>query len=100
MERLRERRQHKRFITRNTEYHLRETQCVGVRCRRSGAWIEDHLALGQRLSGGLSRTPHGYAPAPPGPGASLWFDAGGLDIITSTVETEARPEREAVWHYV
>jgi len=94
-----ERRLNKRYITLNTEYHVSEDTCVGVRCRHSEAWIEDHMAVGRNLSGGLIRTSHGYTPARPGPGASLWFDAGGMDIVTSTVITVDRPEKVAVEYY-
>ena len=94
-----ERRLNRRYITLNTEYHVAEDRCVGVKCRHSDAWIEDHMAVGRSLSGGLVRTSHGYTPARPGPGASLWFDAGGMDIVTSTVITVDRPEKLAVGNY-
>lgn len=73
------------FSTLNSDYHVDEDTCVGVKCRHSEAWIKDHMAVGRNLSGGLIRTSFGYTPARPGPGASLWFDAGGMDIVTSTV---------------
>ena len=38
------------FLTRNSEYHIQAGACIGVRDRRSGAWIADHVALGQRLA--------------------------------------------------
>ena len=94
-----ERRLNRRYITLNTEYHVAQELCVGVRCRHSDAWIEDHMAVGRSLSGGLVRTSHGYTPARPGPGASLWFDAGGMDIVTSTVLTVDRPEKVEVTNY-
>ena len=45
-----ERRKHRLFVTQNTEYHLREETCVGVRDLWSGRWREDHPAVGRRLS--------------------------------------------------
>ena len=48
-----DRRIHKVYVTRNTEYHLRKDQCVAVRDRRSGEWLRAHLALKQRIHGGL-----------------------------------------------
>jgi len=95
-----ERRHHRRFVTLNTEYHLHDDRCVGVRCRRSGAWVVDHPALGTDLAGGLRRTRHGWAPGLPDEGVSLWFDAGGMDIVTSPVIEENRPERYVVGNYL
>lgn len=95
-----ERRRHRRFITRNTEYHLRDEACVAVRCRNTGAWISDHPALGTLLAGGLKQTPFGYARGEAEEGTCLWFDAGGVDVVTSRVEAENRPEREALPHYL
>ena len=95
-----ERRRHRRFLTRNTEYHLKDEQCVGVRCRESGEWFIDHVALGKALAGGMSRTAYGYEPAPPAPGASLWFDAGNSNVITSTVEAQDRPEKASLQAYL
>ena len=37
-----ERRRHRLFVTQNTEYHLREQLCVGVRDLWSGRWRDDH----------------------------------------------------------
>jgi hypothetical protein len=34
-----ERRIHRIFVTRNSEYHVRRNVCVGVRDRRSGEWL-------------------------------------------------------------
>ncbi|MGD8859856.1 MAG: hypothetical protein PVI30_07580 [Myxococcales bacterium] len=38
------------FVTRNSEYHVRGHVCFGVRDRRSGLWVQDHWACGQRLA--------------------------------------------------
>lgn len=40
-----DRRLHRVFFTRHTEYHLRGDECVGVRDRDSGTWMTDHAAL-------------------------------------------------------
>jgi len=95
-----ERRRHRRFVTHNTEYHLRDDLCVAVRCRSTSAWIEDHPALGTILAGGLKRTPYGYARGEASEGTCLWFDAGGVDLVTSKVQDENRPEVDAVMHYL
>jgi hypothetical protein len=41
---------HRVFLTRRSEYHVRNHVCFGVRDRRTGAWVADHWALGQRLA--------------------------------------------------
>ena len=40
-------------MTRNTEYHFRDEFCVAVRDRRSGDFLPGHLAIQQRLNGGI-----------------------------------------------
>src|SRR6187549_387121 len=40
-----ERRRHRVYMTRNTEYHFRDGVCVAVRDRRTGDWLPGHLAL-------------------------------------------------------
>jgi hypothetical protein len=41
---------HRLFLTRKSEYHVRGHMCFGVRDRRTGQWLLDHWALGQRLA--------------------------------------------------
>lgn len=98
----RERRIHKVFVTRNTEYHVRRNLCVGVRDRRSGEWLRAHLALRCQLSGSL-RFSHdgGVEPRPGNPsvGESLFFQAAGRDLVTSTVVSVERPRRDIVEQY-
>lgn len=96
-----ERRRHKRYVTNNTEYHMRGDMCVAVRNRQTGTWLARHDALGTRLVGGLARTAHGFALSLAGePGASLWFKRKGLDVVTSAVEQVNRPPRSAILHYL
>ena len=98
----RERRIHKVFVTRNTEYHVRRNLCVGVRDRRTGEWMHGHLALRSRVSGGLTFLSEGGVRASeglPGVGESLFFMATGRDLVTSPVVRVERPEREIVAHY-
>jgi len=97
-----ERRIHKVFVTRNTEYHVRSGMCVGVRDRRSGQWLRSHLALRSRISGGLRfNGVGGITPSPGRPeiGESLFFQAAGRDLITSTVLSIERPEKSIVGEY-
>ncbi|AKF05799.1 hypothetical protein [Sandaracinus amylolyticus] len=97
-----ERRIHKVFVTRNTEYHVRRDVCVAVRDRRSGEWLRGHLALRQRVHGGLKFTrAGGILPnlGQPGVGESIFFHAGGRDLVTSPVLSVERPEKRVVSTY-
>ncbi|HJK99436.1 MAG TPA: hypothetical protein RMF84_19575, partial [Polyangiaceae bacterium LLY-WYZ-14_1] len=93
-EAIRERRIHKVFVTRNTEYHVRRALCVEIRDRRSGEWLRSHLALRCQLAGSLRFTEDGgVEPRTSGPsiGESLFFQAQGRDLVTSTVVSVDRP---------
>ncbi len=97
-----ERRVHKMFVTRNTEYHVRRDLCVAVRDRRSGRWLRGHLALRSRVAGGLRFTPEGGIVATeeqPAVGDALFFHAPGRDLVTSPVVSVERPPKEAVESY-
>ena len=96
-----ERRRHKQYTTRNSEYHLRGQLCVGVRNRSTGIWITEHEALGTRLLGSLARTAHGFALAPTGEiGSALWFNSNGFDVVTGVVREMNRPHRSTILHYL
>ena len=97
-----DRRIHKVFVTRNTEYHLCKDECVAVRDRRSGEWLRAHLALRQRIHGGLRFTRAGGIRATvgmPDIGESMFFHAEGRDLVTSPVLSIDRPERKVVSRY-
>jgi hypothetical protein len=97
-----ERRIHKVFVTRNTEYHLRRDVCVAVRDRRSGEWLRGHLALRQRVHGGLRFTRSGgILPnlGLPSVGESIFFHADGRDLLTSPVLDIERPAKKIVTDY-
>lgn len=97
-----ERRVHKVFVTRNTEYHLRKGVCVAVKDRLSGEWLRAHLALSQKVHGGLRFTRAGGIHAhvgQPGVGESLFFHAAGRDLVTSPVLSVERPQRDVVASY-
>lgn len=99
---LAERRVHKVFVTRNTEYHIRKDVCVAVRDRRSGEWLRGHLALRQRVHGGLKFTrAGGILPnlGTPGIGESIFFHADGRDLVTSPILNVDRPEKKIVLDY-
>ncbi|HFE45559.1 MAG TPA: hypothetical protein ENJ18_08695 [Nannocystis exedens] len=89
------RRRHRVFATKFTEYHLREDECVGVRDRESGSWFRNHAALRLRA---IQVPPQGQDPRWLGRRIQFW---GRLaDIVTSPVVEVGRPERWAVENYV
>jgi hypothetical protein len=97
-----ERRRHRVYVTRNTEYHFRDGFCVAVRDRRTGDFLHGHLALARRVHGGLRFFTNGaIAPNPgePLPGESLYFATDGRDLVTSPVEQIERPCKELMTAY-
>src|SRR5579872_1276671 len=97
-----ERRRHRVYVTRNTEYHFRDGRCVAVRDRRTGDYLHGHLALDQRVEGGIRFFGNGsLAPnlGDPRPGESLYFASEGRDLVTSALEKVERPKREVVAAY-
>jgi hypothetical protein len=97
-----ERRIHQIFVTRNTEYHVRSSTCVGVRDRHSGHWVTEHFARGRAVSGALRISDGGAISASPGlprVGESMYFEASGRDLVTSLIIAVERPRREIVAQY-
>ncbi len=97
-----ERRRHRVYVTRNTEYHFRDGFCVAVRDRRSGDFLHGHLALRRRIQGGLRFFSNGAIvpnSGDPQPGEALYFEANGRDLVTSPLESVERPPRDVVGAY-
>jgi hypothetical protein len=105
-----ERRRHRVFVTKNTEYHFRDGFCIAVRDRRTGDFLEGHLALRRRVNGGLRFYSNGgILPngGDPQPGESLYFAGDSKDptsgrsreLVTSPVEAVQRPARTLVEAY-
>lgn len=101
-----ERRKHKVYVTRNTEYHLRDGVCVAVRDRNSGRFRPAHIALNLRLEGGVKIHPNGCLvpdPGEPRVGDAIFFNdrSTGEDrqIVTSRLERIGRPSKEDVAAY-
>jgi hypothetical protein len=97
-----ERRRHRVYVTRNTEYHVRDGFCVAVRDRQSGHFMLGHLALSRRVQGGLKFFESGgiaVNAGDPRPGESLYFASDGRDLVTSALETVERPSKELVGAY-
>lgn len=96
----RERRRNRVYVTRNTEYHLRDDVCVAVRDRGSGAFRDAHIVVRLRLEGCIKITPKGGAapgPLPAQVGDALLFmdempEGGQRQITTSRVEKIERPD--------
>jgi len=97
-----ERRRHRVYVTRNTEYHFRDGFCVAVRDRRTGEFLHGHLALSRRVEGGLKFFDQGgIAPNPgdPRPGESIYFASHGPELVTSPLESVERPSKEIAGAY-
>jgi len=97
-----DRRVHRMYVTRNTEYHLRGEVCVAVRDRRTGRWLPSHLAIHRRLAGGVRIHPNGAAvPSCDDPrvGDALYFDGDERELVTSLLSSIERPSRDLVRAY-
>ncbi|WP_437554354.1 hypothetical protein WME95_21695 [Sorangium sp. So ce327] len=102
-----ERRKHRVFITRNTEYHVRDDICVAVRDRAARKFRPAHLALHLKLQGAVRINPNGVViPEPQNArvGSPIYFtqmDHDGMErqIVTSRVEAIERPEKATVLQY-
>ncbi len=96
-----ERRIHRVYVTRNTEYHVRAGVCVGVRDRQNASWSEVHPALGRTLEGVLRYQGAGVIPVldEPRVGDAIYFRHGERDLVTSRVPRIERPRLELVKSY-
>jgi hypothetical protein len=97
-----DRRRHRVFMTRNTEYHFRDGFCVAVRDRRTGEWLPGHLALRRQLFGSIRFFMNGALlpnPGEPKVGEALFFASGGRDLITSALVSVERPAKDIVQDY-
>lgn len=98
-----DRRIHKVFVTRNSEYHLRRDRCVAVRERHTGTWLRDHVALGHRATASIRYSDDGIAGLErtlPDIGDSLYFSRPQKDpVVSSPVMSVERPEKDIVTQY-
>jgi len=97
-----ERRRHRVYVIRNTEYHFRDGFCIAVRDRRTGDFLHGHLALRRRIHGGLKFFLNGAIvpnPGEPQPGEAMYFAYEGRDLVTSTLERIERPSKDLVAAY-
>jgi hypothetical protein len=102
-----DRRRHHVYVTRNTEYHLRDNICVAVRDRTSRTFRPIHIAINLKVEGGVKVYPNG-ALVPnlgkPTVGDAIFFnqlDDDGIErqIVTSRVERIDRPSKRDVMLY-
>jgi len=104
-----DRRRHKVFFTRNSEYHCRDGLCIAVRNKRDGEFVIDHPAIGRRISAGVRFDPQGGVasisqPETPEVGDQLCFSSSepvrsATDVITSPLRSVGRPGKEVVHSY-
>ena len=102
-----ERRRHRIYVTRNTEYHLRDGVCVAVRDRHTNTFRDAHVAINLKVEGGVRLFPNGAAVPnvpQPGVGDALFFSqnlgpTAPRQIVTSRIERIARPSKEDVQAY-
>jgi len=94
-----ERRQHKVFVTRHTEYHFRFDRVIAVRSRDEQSWVLRHDALGMQLEGYVA--PGALIPRIGSPelGQRLYLVRGEDDVITSPVVAIVRPPKSLVIEY-
>ncbi len=97
-----DRRRHRVYVTKNTEYHFKDGFCVAVRDKRTGDFLQGHLALRRRVHGGLRFYLNGAIvpnAGEPNVGESLYFSSEGRDLVTSPLQAIERPAKEIVKAY-
>lgn len=94
-----ERRIHKVYVTRNTEYHMRRDVCVAVKSRKPGIRGAGHDALNMRLEGHIMLGRMLPMPGPPKLGFRMYFASGKHDVFTSPVVDIIRPSKKVVAQY-
>ena len=102
-----ERRVHKVYVTRNTEYHVREGVCVAVRDRHGGGFHTAHIALSLRMDGAVRIYSNGGViphASDPEPGDAIYFtyrrpDGEERQIVTSRLLSVDRPPKNVVQSY-
>jgi hypothetical protein len=94
-----ERRIHKVYVTRNTEYHVRGGVCVAVKPRQDPAWTAEHSAVKMKLEGHVKLGTLLPMPGPPKIGFRMYFARGEEDILTSPVVAIVRPPKKIVDQY-
>jgi hypothetical protein len=89
-----ERRIHRVFVTRNSEYYVSQQICVGVRDRQTGEWLPEHFAVERPVLSSIRFFDNGamrVTPGLPRVGEALYFEELGRDLVTSPVVSVERP---------
>jgi len=94
-----ERRVHKIYVTRNTEYHVRRDVCVAVKTRGASEWVTTHHALNMDLLGHVQVGAMLPMPGPPKIGYRIYFTHETDDVLTSPVVAIVRPPKKTVAQY-
>jgi hypothetical protein len=102
-----ERRHHHVYLTLNSEYHCRDDLCVAVRNLQTGEFVDDHPAIGRRLTGAIRFNDDGGIASfsrcgeQPRPGENLYFSSGPstIGVRTTGVRGIQRPPRKIVQRY-
>ena len=95
------------YTTKNTEYHVFDDVCIGVRDRNTGDWRQRHAALRRRLEGGIRAFPNGaLVPTLDAPtvGEPIFFSLrrshdDEQQVVTSRLEAIGRPEIDDLERY-
>ena len=98
-----DRRRHKLYVTRNTEYHVRDGHVIAVRERGRRIWVPEHRAIGMLVIGRIRGDSMVPKHEDPEVGDRMYLaDEGGRgphNLVTSTVLAVERPAREVVAAY-
>lgn len=94
-----DRRHHKVFITKHTEYHTRAGIVVAVRPRGSKDWLGKHTALRMRIEGHIAQGTILPQRGLPKPGQRLFLAREDNDVVTSPVVAIVRPPKTTVLDY-
>jgi hypothetical protein len=94
-----ERRHHKVFVTKHTEYHVRAGTVVAVRPRGSKEWLAQHDALNMKLEGFVPTGQFLPQAGLPKPGQRLYLATYDNDVVTSPVVAVVRPPKTTVAEY-
>lgn len=94
-----DRRVHKVYITKHTEYHVRDGEVIAVRPRGTKLWLEDHNALHMKIQGKIVPGAFLPQPGPPRPGERIYMATQENDVVTSPIVAIVRPPRNTVAAY-
>jgi len=90
---------HKIYVTENSEYHLCEETCIAVRDLETHKWLQKHVALGQKIVGGIARSiKGGLVPhlGNPNVGEQVCFSE---NVLTSCLQDIRKPSPTTVDSY-